>query len=133
MNRTVKGQVIFVIRRAGEVVSSGWLVVVVGVVGNEGHGLVAHCHIYQAIRRVVLHLVVQRGDAILERGHLLAKSRRNRSGADELGQALGHLDQLVHHLVLRLPKSLRESHHRVPRVVDEVDHSPGSFPSQQDQ
>lgn len=100
MNRTVKGQVIFVIRRAGEVVSSGWLVV---VVGNKSHGLVAHCHIYQAICRVVLHFVVQGGDAILERGHLLAQSRRNRSGADELGQGLGHIDQLVHHLVLGLP------------------------------
>lgn len=91
-----------------------------------------HLHnIYQAIGRVVLHLIIKAGESVLERSHFLIDARRDGSRPDQFGQILCHIDQLLHHRVLCLLERLRESGHRVSCVINEVDHASCGLAGQQ--
>lgn len=91
-----------------------------------------HFHnIYQAIGRVVLHLIIKAGESVLERSHLLIDTRCDGSRPDQFGQILCHIDQLLHHRVLCLLERLREPGHCVACVINKVDHASCGLAGQQ--
>lgn len=89
-------------------------------VGNKRHRLVLSQIIYQAISRVVLHFVVEAGDAVLERHHLLVQSSRDGSCLDQVSQVLCDVDQLLHHDMLGLLQGVWQFGHDIGSKVDKV-------------
>lgn len=97
------------------------------VVGNKRQRLVLSQIIYQVVSRVVLHFVVDAGETVPERHHLLVQSSRDGSCLNQVNQVLCDVDQLLHHYMLGLLQGIWEFGHDIRGKVYKVNYASGSL------